>query len=106
MPELFDLFRKLQIPEGRNRDFPPRLPLAIGRAKRTLRQNMLDVGQKEFLVLLLMIQSEDDLRDRSCEISTGTRLQHSAHSKIDMTAVGEDLIHSRPRENASRRTIV
>ena len=59
VPDLQDRFLEIQI--GRRRNLPPLLPLVPrpkNRMKRVVRENVLDVGHEQFLVLLFVVKAD------------------------------------------------
>ena len=74
----------------------------IGRQQRVLRQQVLDIGQHQFLVLLLVLQTQFEqigqLRARS---RTGIGLQQTDHARIDILPVGAHLKHAGPGQQAA-----
>jgi hypothetical protein len=70
---------------------------------------MLDVGEQQFLMLLLVLQPQRDQRAssacRSARRPTGRR-QQTGHARIDIAAVGAHFRHGRPRQQATLGTRV
>ena len=75
----------------------------VGRVLRVERQRMLDVGQQQFLVLLLMVQAQvDELRQfRALGIpGPGNDVKHA---RIDLRPVGQHFIERRAADQAPLR---
>lgn len=75
----------------------------VDRREGMQRQGMLDVGEQQFLVLLLMGEAEFEHRRQplqQCHI--GLR-QQAFHGRVDMAAIGVDLFGRRPAEQAALR---
>ena len=60
---------------------------------------MEDIGQQQFLMLLLVMAAELDQRPRRLGRQIGQRLDQRG---IDMGAIGADLVERRPRQHAAR----
>jgi hypothetical protein len=60
---------------------------------------MLDVGEQQLLVLLLVIQTE---QERESERGINVALQALEHRRVDAPAVVADLRQCRPRDQAAR----
>ena len=60
-----------------------------------LREGVEDVGEHQFLMLLLVMQSDLDDRGHRFEIVRG--LDQRGHRRVDMGAVGGRLNDTRPR---------
>ena len=63
--------------------FPGRV---IGGMRRVLREGVQDVGPKQFLVLLLVVQAEFDQRHDGCKLGLAGALQQPFHRAVDMVA--------------------
>ena len=72
--------------------------LPIGRPERVAREDMLDVGEQQLLVLLLVVDSQfDDLCDVLC-VSIAEAGQQTQHALINGMPIFEHLRHGRPRQ--------
>src|SRR5512146_727451 len=72
--------------------------LGIGGIKRVQPQDMLDVHQDQFLMLLFVIEPQrQERRDLAPLIFSGTREQR-LHPRIDMRAIARDLVDAGPRQ--------
>ena len=69
---------------------------------RIERQRVLDVGQEQLLVLLLVLQAE---ADESLDLGVaGARCQQRLHSLVDVGAVAQHVGQRRPRDQAALGT--
>ena len=76
----------------------------VGRAQRIQRQQVLDVGEQQFLVLLLVVQPERDARhDVSASRCGSSRGDQLAHVLVHVRAVAVDVVHRRARQHAAQR---
>ena len=66
------------------------------------RKSVQDIGQQQFLMLLLVIEPDLDDRDRADRRSS-VDVDQLRHRGIDMGAVGRDLRSVRPRDQAALR---
>ena len=85
---------------------PPRsaLPVrVVGRRGRVLREGVQDVGEHQFLMLLLVM--EPDLEDRQDRGQRGVVrvVDQRRNRRVDMRAVGRDFARVRPRDQAALR---
>src|SRR6266576_2441970 len=73
--------------------------VAVGRPHRVAREGVLDVGEQELLVLLLVMETE---RDREVELGdiVGPR-EPSEHRLVDVRAVALHLGEARTREQTA-----
>ncbi|MCY1362233.1 hypothetical protein D9M69_489380 [compost metagenome] len=71
-----------------------------GRPQRILREQVQDVGQQQFLVLLLMLQAERD--QRSLRVGLGAAKQRH-HRLVHGLAVGQHLVQRRARQQSALR---
>ena len=77
---------------------------AYSRPQRVTRKHMLDIGKKQFLVLLLVIQSErGQLHD---DVIVGALLEQRLHGCIHVPTVIENVCERRARQQAAMRTRV
>ena len=74
---------------GRSREFPGRI---VSRRNRVLRKRVQDVGQHQFLMLLLVIEADFDQRHQLCERVLAGLVKEFHHRGVDMPAVGGDLV--------------
>ncbi len=65
------------------------------RAERVLRQRVLDVGQQQFLVLLLVRDAQFD------QIGAGRIVDQPLHRLVDMGAPADHFAQRRPRQHAA-----
>jgi hypothetical protein len=87
---------------GRLRFAARPLPAGIvGRMRFIERERMKDVGQKQLLVLLLMIEPDLDDGDERLEIVGG--FDESRHRAVNMGAVRDDFGCRRPRDHTALR---
>ena len=78
----------------------------IWRAQRLRPEHVLDVGEDQLLMLLLVVQPEHDRRDRSGRDGAVTPGRHQAfHRGIDAAAVVLDLGERRARELSAARAL-
>ena len=81
----------------------PRRVRAIGRPQRVLRQRVLDIGDDQFLMLLLVIEPQlDDRRDLREAASIGRR-EEVRDRRIDRRAIGVDLRQARAASSGPAR---
>ena len=74
---------------GRSGKFPGRI---VSRQNRVLREGVQDVGQHQFLMLLLVIETDlDQWRDR-CQRGLAGLMKEFHHSRVDMPAIGGDFV--------------
>ena len=73
----------------------------IGRRDRVLRERMQDVGQHQFLMLLLVIEPDLDQRHQSGEGVLIGRLEEFHHRGVDMAAIGGDFVGARAGQMAA-----
>src|SRR5271170_3022933 len=71
--------------------------------KRISRQGVLQVRDNQFLMLLLVMQSEEHNRGQSRQIGGAGRSDEVGHIGVDVGAVTIDLFHGRARQQAARR---
>src|SRR3546814_2601203 len=67
--------------------------------ERILREKMLDVGEQQFLMLLLVMDAEGDERQRGRRQAG----QGALHRGIDMRAPDADFVERRARQQAALR---
>ena len=77
---------------GRGREAPRRI---IGRRDRVLREGVQDVGQHQFLMLLLVVEADLDQRRQLRRACPRRRLEEFDDGRIDMPAIGGDFIGAR-----------
>ena len=75
----------------------------VGRMGRVLREGVQDVGEHQFLMLLLVMQADLDDRHDLVERRRVGALDQPLHRRIDMGAIGGDLRDVRPRDQAALR---
>ena len=68
--------------------------LSIGRPQRVARQQVLDVGQQQFLVLLFMLQAQLQQRGQTRRRLRAPVLEHLQHALVHRLAIGQ---HPRQR---------
>ena len=74
---------------GCSREGPGRI---VGRRNRVLREGVQDVGQHQFLMLLLVVEADfDQRRDRLQRVLAGL-MKEFHHRGVDMPAVGGDFL--------------
>ena len=73
---------------------------AIGRPQGILGEQVQDIGQEEFLVLLLVGQPQIE-HGQGAGIAG---IEQAVHVSVDMGAVGEDLVQGRPGQHATAGT--
>src|SRR5258708_626009 len=83
---------------GRSREFPLRI---IGRRDRGLRKRMQDVGQHQFLMLLLVVETDLYQRRDRGQGFVPCLMKEFHDGRIDMTAVGGDFLGAWTREMAA-----
>ena len=76
------------------------LELPVSGAQRIARQEMLQVGQEQLLVLLLVMEAELDQRR---DVRMSAACQQVRHAFIDMIAIGANLLERRARQQATVR---
>ena len=81
-----------------------RVARPVGGAERVAGEDVLDVHQQQFLVLLLVVQPELDQFAGFRPGPVGKRLEQPGHRLVDMGAIGDDLGHRRARQQAPVRT--
>ena len=78
------------------------LPIRIvGRMRRVQGKRVQNIGEQQFLMLLLVLQPDLDDRPELVEILRGR--DQFRHRVIDMRAIGRDLRNTRPRDQAALR---
>ena len=77
------------------------LPLAVNRAQRITRQGVLEVGEDELLMLLLVMQPQDERGPDLSELRLIGPIEKRFHPAVDGRAVVIDLGHRRPGEQAA-----
>ena len=82
----------------RCREAPRRI---VGRRDRVLRKGVQDVGQHQFLMLLLVIEADLDQRDQFCQRGLIGGLEEFHHGGIDMPAIGGDFVGARAGQVAA-----
>ena len=81
-----------------SREAPRRV---IGRRDRVLRERMQDVGQHQFLMLLLVVEADFDQRRESWQACPRRRLEELHHGGVDMAAIGGDFVGARAGQMAA-----
>jgi hypothetical protein len=93
---------KAQPGQRRRRRGQRRGRVQIRRQQGALRQQVLDVGEHQFLMLLLVLQPQ---RDQRLELAALARIelagQQARHARVDVGPVGAHLRHRRPRQQAA-----
>jgi len=74
---------------------------AIHRIERVERKQVLQVGEDELLMLLLVMQAELDQR---VEVRCDTALDQPQHALVDIGAICAHFLERRPREQAALRS--
>ena len=82
----------------RSRKRPRRI---IGRRNRVLRKGMQDVGEHQFLVLLLVIEPDLHQRRQLAERVFARALEEFHHRRIDVAAIGGDFVGRGPGQMAA-----
>ena len=82
----------------RRREAPRRI---VGRRDRVLRKGVQDVGQHQFLMLLLVVEADLDQRRQLGEALLAGGLEELDHGGIDMPAIGGDFVGARAGEVAA-----
>ena len=72
--------------------------LAVRRAERVARQDVLDVGEQQLLVLLLVVEAE---RDKEGDLVGGASVEQALHSDVDVLPVVGDLGDARAGDDAA-----
>ena len=73
----------------------------VGRTQRVLREQVQNVSEQQFLMLLLVIAAEfDQLGDRGAKII----LHERRHRAVDVVTIGDDRLEGRACDHASSRT--
>ena len=72
----------------------------ISRMKRVAPEPMLDIGDEQFLVLLLMVQPQ---RDQFCTSAPPRRIEQLEHVLIHVRAILADFVQSGARECIAQR---
>src|SRR5262249_17167641 len=81
---------------------PRRLPFwIIGRVRRILREGVQNVGDQQFLVLLLVMQPDFDNREYALGLRRRYPPYQSFDRRIDVRAVSRDVFAIRPRDQAT-----
>ena len=75
--------------------------ILVSRMQRVLREQMQDVGQQQFLMLLFMIAAELDQR---CDCGRKIVLHKRRHRTVDMVAIRGDRLERRAGDHAASRT--
>ena len=83
---------------GRGGEAPRRI---VGRRDRVLRKGVQDVGQHQFLMLLLVIEADLDQRHQLGEGVLAGGLEEFHHGGIDMPAIGGDFVGARAGQMAA-----
>ena len=73
----------------------------IGRRDRVLGKGVQDVGQHQFLMLLLVVEADLDQRREAGEALLTGGLEELDHGGIDMPAIGGDLVRARAGQVAA-----
>ena len=76
----------------RGREAPVRI---IGRRDRVLREGVQDVGEHQFLMLLLVIEADLDQRRELAQLVLAGVAEEFHDGGVDMPAIGADLIGAR-----------
>ena len=79
-----------------------RLPFGvIDRVGRVLREGMQDVGEQQFLVLLLVMQADLQNREYALRVRRRHLLDQPLDRRIDMGAIAGDVLAVRPGDQAA-----
>ena len=70
----------------------------VGRRDRVLREGVQDVGQHQFLMLLLVVEADLDQRRELASVASSAVCEELDHRGIDMRAIGRDLVGARARQ--------
>ncbi len=100
MPDLEQTAVEVLIGERRSSARRARRMLRESRQQRIAREQVFDVGEQQFLVLLLVVQSECQY---ACELRGEALLQKLEHSLVDPFPVSEYLLHGRARQQSAAR---
>ena len=73
----------------------------IGRRDRVLGKGVQDIGQHQFLMLLLVVEADLDQRRELGEAPLAGGLEELDHGGIDMPAIGGDLVGARAGQVAA-----
>src|SRR3954465_2151571 len=87
----------------RGRDDVGRHKFLVGRLQRILREGVQNIREDQFLVLLLVIDSQFD---KCCSFWVNAVGQKIEHRFISMPSIGGDLVGGRPRQQSTLRTRV
>ncbi len=81
-----------------------RLPVGVvDRIGRVLRKGVQDVGEQQFLVLLLVMQADFEDREHALRFLRRHLLDQPLDRRIDMRAIAGDVLAVRPRDQAALR---
>lgn len=83
---------------GGSRKVPVRI---VGRRDRILREGMQDVGEHQFLMLLLVVEPDLDQRRDLAKLVRAGLAEEFADGRIDVFAIGADLIGARSGDVAA-----
>ena len=73
----------------------------VGRIDRVLREGVQDVGEHQFLMLLLVVQPDLDQWRQSAELVFASLAEEFDDRGIDMAAIGADLVGAGPGDVAA-----
>ena len=80
------------------REAPRRI---VGGRNRVLRKGVKNVGQHQFLMLLLMVEADLDQRRDRGQLVVGSLVKELHGCRVDVTAIGRDFIGARPGQVAA-----
>ena len=103
MTDLCDTALALDPPEWRDRFRSRRQLLLVGRPEGIHRKVVLDVHEQEFLMLLLVVESQGDAAGDVAPALLGNGVHEREHRLVDMRAVAIDLLHRGAGEQPSLR---
>lgn len=79
--------------------------MPVNRPQRVLRQDVLDIHQQQFLMLLLVFQPQRDPLQHLVLKVAASLSEQSLHGLIDMAAIGVHLAYRRPRQQPAPRPL-
>ncbi len=103
MADLVDAARQVEPLRRRRARLCHRRPGAVARPDRVAPERVLDIGQEQLLMLLLVIEPELDQRQELARCPGRRLSDHVDHRPIDVGAVARDLIDAGTRQHPARR---